>query len=184
LVLTCGRTSGIFTWYKEFPIEASENSASGVKVWILTTMVGLLMAAVSFFAVRIINTVDETEASVHTMKEVQASQGEVIKGLQRDRDNADKEIERLRNQVDRLKDDNAILKAKAGIPLTLNSEPPSGGFFHLVILVTVWWPFFSPHYERTHVNKRGLNVRRTDIWYRSCFGRSCWCECLWISNRH
>ncbi|GEM_PF-758682 len=129
-VLTCGRTSGIFTWYKESPIEASENSASGVKVWILTTMVGLLMAAVSFFAVRIINTVDETEASVQTIKEVQASQGEAIKGLQRDRDNADKEIERLRNQVDRLKEDNAILKAKAGIPLTLNARPPSGGFFY------------------------------------------------------
>lgn len=87
------------------------------------------MAAVSFFAVRIINTVDETEASVHTIKEVQASQGEAIKSLQRDRDNADKEIERLRNQVDRLKDENAILKAKAGIPLTLNTRPPSGGFF-------------------------------------------------------
>lgn len=128
-VLTCGRTSGIFNWYKESPIEASDNSASGVKVWILTTMVGLLMAIVTFFAVRIIDTVDETEAAVHSMKEVQASQGEIIKGLQRDQDNANKEIERLRDQVDRLKDDNANLKAKAGIPLTLNNEPPSGGFF-------------------------------------------------------
>lgn len=92
-------------------------------------MVGLLMAIVSFFAVRIVDTVDETEAAVHSIKEVQASQGEVIKGLQRDRDNTNKEIERLRDQVDRLKDDNAALKAKVGIPLTLNSEPPSGGFF-------------------------------------------------------
>ncbi|VUS89156.1 hypothetical protein SB6422_02787 [Klebsiella huaxiensis] len=92
-------------------------------------MVVLLMAIVSFLTVRLINTVDETEAAVQASKEVQASQGEVIKGLQRDRDNTDKEIERLRNQVDRLKDDNAALKAKVGIPLTLNSEPPSGGFF-------------------------------------------------------
>ncbi|EMJ4790381.1 conjugal transfer protein TraF [Raoultella ornithinolytica] len=115
--------------HKEFLIEASDNSASGVKVWILTAMVVLLMAIVSFLTVRLINTVDETEAAVQASKEVQASQGEVIKGLQRDRDNTDKEIERLRNQVDRLKDDNAALKAKVGIPLTLNSEPPSGGFF-------------------------------------------------------
>lgn len=120
---------GVFSIYKEFLIEASDNSASGVKVWILTAMVVLLMAIVSFLTVRLINTVDETEAAVQASKEVQASQGEVIKGLQRDRDNTDKEIERLRNQVDRLKDDNAALKAKVGIHLTLNSEPPSGGFF-------------------------------------------------------
>jgi len=129
-VLTCGRTSGIFTWYKESPIEASDNSASGVKIWILMAMVGLLMTIVSFFAVRTVNTVDETKAAVQSVKEVQASQGEAIQGLQRDRDNADKEIERLRNQVDRLKDENATLKAKAGIPLTLNTRPPSGGFFY------------------------------------------------------
>lgn len=128
-VLTCGRTSGNLTRYKESHIEASDNSASGVKVWILIGMVGLLMAIVSFFTVRIVNTIDDTDAAVQSIKEVQASQGEAIKGLQRDRDNASKEIERLRDQVDRLKDDNAILKAKAGIPLTLNSEPPSGGFF-------------------------------------------------------
>lgn len=91
-------------------------------------MVGLLMAIVSFFTVRIVNTVDETDSTVQTIIEVQASQGEAIKGLQRDRDNANKEIERLRDQVDRLKDDNATLKAKAGIPLTLHSKPPSGGF--------------------------------------------------------
>lgn len=93
-------------------------------------MVGLLMTIVSFFAVRTVNTVDETKAAVQSVKEVQASQGEAIQGLQRDRDNADKEIERLRNQVDRLKDENATLKAKAGIPLTLNTRPPSGGFFY------------------------------------------------------
>ena len=127
---------GIFTIHKEFLIEASDNSASGVKVWILTAMVVLLMTIVSFLTVRLINTVDETEAAVQASKEVQASQGEVIKGLQRDRDNTDKEIERLRNQVDRLKDDNAALKAKVGIPLTLNSEPPSGGFFVSVVSYT------------------------------------------------
>ena len=84
---------GVFSIYKEFLIEASDNSASGVKVWILTAMVVLLMAIVSFLTVRLINTVDETEAAVQASKEVQASQGEVIKGLQRDRDNTDKEIE-------------------------------------------------------------------------------------------
>ncbi|MEL4869624.1 hypothetical protein AAEU41_12365 [Pantoea agglomerans] len=92
-------------------------------------MVALLMAIVSFLTVRLINTVDETEAAVQAVKEVQASQGEVIKGLQRDRDNTDREIERLRNQVDRLKDENAALKAKVGIPLSSNTKPPSGGFF-------------------------------------------------------
>ncbi|EIV2971699.1 hypothetical protein G9G39_00250 [Cronobacter sp. EKM101R] len=95
----------------------------------MTAMVGLLMTIVSFFAVRIVDTVDETEAAVHTLKEVQASNGEAIKGLQRDRDNANKEIERLRDHVDRLKDENAQLKAKAGIPLSLNHKPPTGGFF-------------------------------------------------------
>jgi len=96
-------------------------------------MVALLMAIVSFLTVRLINTVDETEAAVQSVKEVQASQGEVIKGLQRDRDNTDREIERLRNQVDRLKDENAALKAKVGIPLSSNTKPPSGGFSFLAL---------------------------------------------------
>ncbi|WP_161784566.1 hypothetical protein [Citrobacter braakii] len=115
--------------HKEFLIEASENSASGVKVWILTAMVGLLMAIVSFFAVRIVDTVDESEANVQILKEVQASQGEVIKGLQRDRDRAEKELERLRDQVDSLKEDNALLKAKKGIRTSYTHKPPKGGFF-------------------------------------------------------
>ncbi|WP_222890326.1 conjugal transfer protein TraF [Enterobacter sp. C2] len=92
-------------------------------------MVGITISIVGFFGSRLVNQVDEMDKSLQTTREVQASQGEIIKGLQRDQDSANKEIERLRDQVDRLKDDNATLKAKAGIPLTLNNEPPSGGFF-------------------------------------------------------
>lgn len=92
-------------------------------------MVGITIAIVSFFGSRLVNQVDEMDKALQATREVQASQTEIIKGQQRDIDNNGKEIERLRNQVDRLKDDNAALKAKVGIPLTLNNKPPSGGFF-------------------------------------------------------
>lgn len=97
------------------------NSASGVKVWVLVGMVTLTISMVSFFCVRMVNTNDATESAVHTMKEVQAAQGELIKGLQRDRDRTEGEVEKLKQQVDRLKDENAALKGKLNIPLTLNS---------------------------------------------------------------
>lgn len=112
-------------------IENDDSTASGVKVWVLTAMVLLLMTIVSFFCVRMVNTIDGTENDVHTIKEVQATQGEIIKGLQRDRDNADREIERLRDQVDRLKDDNAELKGKLKTTSTLStSEAANGSLFY------------------------------------------------------
>lgn len=114
---------------------ANENSASGVKVWVLTGMVTMTIAVVSFFCVRMVNTIDETESAVHAMKEVQAAQGEAIKGLQRDRDRAEREAEQLKQKVDRLKDENAVMKGKLNIPLTLNSTKaaPRGGFFYVQI---------------------------------------------------
>lgn len=90
-------------------------------------MVGALMIIVSFFAVRMVNTIDSTESSVQAIKEVQASQSEILKGLQRDRDNADKEVERLRNQVDRLKDDNAELKGKLKVSSSLDTSKAASG---------------------------------------------------------
>jgi hypothetical protein len=94
-------------------------------------MVAGLMAIVSFFAVRVVNSVDEIDASVHTVKEVQASQREIINGLQRDRDYSAAKIEKLQDEVDRLKEENALLKMRRGIRTSLVSEPPSGGFFCL-----------------------------------------------------
>ncbi|WP_409250158.1 hypothetical protein, partial [Enterobacter hormaechei] len=115
-------------WIRCLSIDETSNTASGTKVWALTIMVGITIAIVSFFGSRLVNQVDEMDKALQATREVQASQTEIIKGQQRDIDNNGKEIERLRNQVDRLKDDNAALKAKAGIPLTLNNKPPSGGF--------------------------------------------------------
>ncbi|HFK7187610.1 TPA: hypothetical protein ACG0BA_003280 [Serratia odorifera] len=112
-------------------IEENDNTASGVKVWVLTSMVVFTMSIVTFFGNRTVNTIDKTESEVHTLKEVQAAQGETIKGLQRDRDRAEREVEQLKQQVDRLKEENAAIKGKLSIPLTLNSTEAaqSGGFF-------------------------------------------------------
>jgi len=93
-------------------------------------MVALTIGIVSFFAVRLVYTIDSTEASVNTIKEVQARQEERITGLQRDRDNAEKEIEKLKDKVDRLKDENADLKGKLKVSSSLDtSKLPKGGFF-------------------------------------------------------
>ncbi|WP_312154084.1 hypothetical protein [Atlantibacter hermannii] len=95
-------------------------------------MVALTIGIVSFFAVRLVDTIDSTEASVNTIKEVQARQEERITGLQRDRDNAEKEIEKLKDKVDRLKDENADLKGKLKISSSLKtSKLPKGGFFYI-----------------------------------------------------
>lgn len=91
------------------------------------------MVIVSFFAVRMVDTIDSTETSVQTIKEVQASQGEIIKGLQRDRDNADKEIERLRNQVDRLKDESAEIKGKLKVSSSLDTSKAASGQLFLCL---------------------------------------------------
>lgn len=90
-------------------------------------MVGMTIAIVSFFAVRLVNTIDSTEASVNAIKEVQARQEEKITGLQRDRDNAEKEVERLQNQVERLKDDNAVLKGKLKVSSSLDTSKAASG---------------------------------------------------------
>ncbi|WP_312954129.1 hypothetical protein [Atlantibacter hermannii] len=67
---------------------------------------------------------------MNTIKEVQARQEERITGLQRDRDNAEKEIEKLKDKVDRLKDENADLKGKLKVSSSLDTSKLSkGGFF-------------------------------------------------------
>lgn len=91
-------------------------------------MVGLTISIVGFFGSRLVNQVDDMDKALQTSREVQASQVEINKGLQRDIDNNGKEIEKLKSEVDRLKETNAVLKAKAGIPLTQNHKPPKGGF--------------------------------------------------------
>lgn len=70
------------------------------------------MAIVSFFSVRMINTVDDMNNKIGTIKEAQAKDSEVINGFQRDHERAEREIERLKNQVDSLKEDNAVIKAE------------------------------------------------------------------------
>lgn len=118
------------TGIRIIPISSTEETASGVKVWVLTGMVALTIGIVSFFAVRLVNTIDSTEASVNTIKEVQARQEEKITGLQRDRDNAEQEIEKLKDKVDRLKDENAELKGRLKVSSSLDiSKAASGQLF-------------------------------------------------------
>ncbi len=75
-------------------------------------MVAVLMAIVGFFSVRIIYKVDDMNDKLSTMKEAQAKDSEVISGLQRDRERSEREFERLKNQVDSLKENNAVIKAE------------------------------------------------------------------------
>lgn len=109
------------------PISSTNETASGVKVWALTAMVVVLMAIVSYFGSKVMDTIDSTEASVNTIKEVQARQEERITGLQRDRDNAEKEIEKLKDKVDRLKDENADIKGKLKISSSLDTSKAASG---------------------------------------------------------
>lgn len=95
------------------PIEANPNDVSGSnKTWILWIMVLVLAAIVSVFGVRMLDTIDSSEKAVHVMQETLASQSEKITSLQRDRDSADKSIERLQNQVERLQEQNADLRVE------------------------------------------------------------------------
>lgn len=123
----------ISTGKKVVCIADKTNNASGVMVWVLTGMVGVTMTVVGFFGSRLVNTVDTTESAIYSVKEVQAAQGEILKGLQRDQERTEREAEELKKEVGRLKDENAVLKGKLSIPLTLNSTkaaPSRGGFFY------------------------------------------------------
>ncbi|WP_274844723.1 hypothetical protein [Serratia marcescens] len=117
----------ISTGKKVVGIADKDNNASGVKVWILTGMVGVTMAVVAFFGNRLVNTVDTTESAIYSVKEVQAAQGEALKGLQRDQERSEREAEELKKEVGRLKDENATLKGRLNIPLTLNSTKAASG---------------------------------------------------------
>ncbi|UYL01315.1 Atg14 domain-containing protein [Pantoea ananatis] len=64
---------------------------------------------------------------MNTIKEVQARQEEKITGLQRDRDNAEKEIEKLKDKVERLKDDNADLKGKLKLSSSTDTSKAASG---------------------------------------------------------
>lgn len=119
---------GYINWHKVIDIDDTPPSVSKNLVWALTFMVGLTISIVGFFGNRLVNQVDDMDKALQTSREVQASQVEINKGLQRDIDNNGKEIEKLKSEVDRLKETNAVLKAKAGIPLTQNHKPPKGGF--------------------------------------------------------
>ncbi|SNY85090.1 hypothetical protein SAMN06272785_3117 [Serratia sp. JKS000199] len=90
-------------------------------------MVGVTMAVVAFFGNRLVNTVDTTESAIYSVKEVQAAQGEALKGLQRDQERSEREAEELKKEVGRLKDENAVLKGRLNIPLTLNSTKAASG---------------------------------------------------------
>lgn len=88
------------------------------------------MLVVGFFGTRLINQVDDIDKSLQTTREVQAAQTEIIKGLQRDLDNKGQDIEKLKNDVDRLKEINAELKAKLKVSSTLDtSKVADGGLF-------------------------------------------------------
>ncbi|WP_433647462.1 hypothetical protein [Kosakonia pseudosacchari] len=70
------------------------------------------------------------DKSLQTTREVQAAQTETIKGLQRDLDKNGQDIEKLKSEVDRLKETNAELKAKLKVSSTLDtSKVADGGLF-------------------------------------------------------
>ncbi len=96
-------------------------------VWILTGMVGVTITIVGFFGSRVVNNVDATQSAIYSVKEVQAAQGEALKGLQRDQERSEREAEELKKEVGRLKDENAALKGRLNIPLTLNSTKAASG---------------------------------------------------------
>lgn len=120
---------GVFNCHKENAI-AKKETASDVKVWILNVMVGITISVVGFFGSRLVNQVDEMGKSLQAALEVQASQSEIIKGLQRDNDDKGKEIEKLNSDVEGLKESNAVLRAKSGIKVSYNVKPCSAGFFY------------------------------------------------------
>ncbi|HGM6858965.1 TPA: hypothetical protein ACKQDZ_000241 [Serratia rubidaea] len=94
-------------------IEASSNEVSGsTKVWVLWLLVIGFGGVVSIFGNRTLEQIDRHEVAIHSMQETLASQSEKITSLQRDRDSADKSIERLQNQVERLKEQNADLRVE------------------------------------------------------------------------
>lgn len=96
-------------------------------MWVLNTLVVMLMAIVTFFGQRMVNQIDATEKDVNTVKEVQAAQGESIKSLQRDRENTDSEIKRLRDQVDRLIQENAEIKGKLKTSTSTSTSKAASG---------------------------------------------------------
>ncbi|EIH4402091.1 hypothetical protein [Escherichia coli] len=123
-------------------IDETPNTASGTKVWVLNFMVGITMLVVGFFGTRLINQVDDIDKSLQTTREVQAAQTEIIKGLQRDLDNKGQDIEKLKNDVDRLKEINAELKAKLKVSSTLDtSKVADGGLF--LFLSTLRYPHIA-----------------------------------------
>ncbi|HDL7944506.1 TPA: hypothetical protein PXP79_001803 [Yersinia enterocolitica] len=85
------------------------------------------MAIVTFFGQRMVSQIDTTEKDVNTVKEVQAAQGENIKSLQRDRENTDSEIKRLRDQVDRLIQENAEIKGKLKTSTSVSTNKAASG---------------------------------------------------------
>ncbi|ECE7174345.1 hypothetical protein FYX40_23785, partial [Salmonella enterica subsp. enterica] len=100
------------------------------------------MLVVGFFGTRLINQVDDIDKSLQTTREVQAAQTEIIKGLQRDLDNKGQDIEKLKNDVDRLKEINAELKAKLKVSSTLDtSKVADGGLF--LFLSTLRYPHIA-----------------------------------------
>ncbi|HBQ7269830.1 TPA: hypothetical protein L8R51_004150 [Klebsiella pneumoniae] len=121
-------------WHKVHFIDETPTTASGTKVWVLNFLVGVTMLVVGFFGSRLINQVDDIDKSLQTTREVQAAQTEVIKGLQRDLDKNGQDIEKLKNDVDRLKEINAELKAKLKVSSTLDtSKVADGGLFLFLI---------------------------------------------------
>ncbi|EKN3500141.1 hypothetical protein ACQIBV_004399 [Yersinia enterocolitica] len=96
-------------------------------MWVLNALVVVLMAIVTFFGQRMVSQIDTTEKDVNTVKEVQAAQGENIKSLQRDRENTDSEIKRLRDQVDRLIQENAEIKGKLKTSTSVSTNKAASG---------------------------------------------------------
>lgn len=81
-------------------------------MWVLWLLVIGFGGVVSIFGNRTLEQIDRHEVAIHSMQETLASQSEKITSLQRDRDSADKSIERLQNQVERLKEQNADLRVE------------------------------------------------------------------------
>nr|DAZ40071.1 MAG TPA: hypothetical protein [Caudoviricetes sp.] len=61
-------------------------------------------------------------------------------------------------------------------------KPRFGGVFAFLGL-PIGGLFYSPRSERTHGNKRGLNVRSC-FWHYGCRWWPYGCQCFWYRNRY
>ncbi|EJF31715.1 hypothetical protein A936_08983 [Enterobacter sp. Ag1] len=104
-------------------------------MWALLFLVGITISVVGFFGSRLVNQVDEMNRSLQSSREVQASQAEIIKSQQRDIDNNGKEIEKLKSELDRQKENNAEIRGKLKLSSQLDTSKAAPRAAFLFVLI-------------------------------------------------